>query len=565
MILQNFILPDRFIDNIDRLYTRHGQSGISFPISLDKGQELDLRSYFNLLSLNKWVKYTGISSFGVFLKIKGTFKISIYCYDGIEERLLKISDISDTTDIKIENCPSNGLLGIIISSRSDGSMVYSGGFSCESEFRNNIRIGLDICTFNREQFVIDKLNYILAYLDRIGGTFSRSVELFVIDNSNTLFGKVSSDDRVHLIASENLGGSGGFTRGMMEIIDTKRFSHILINDDDAVFDPEALYRTWILASFLSHDHVDAWIGGTMLLMDDPEVVHESGARYFKRELISNKNGLNLSDIKDCFELEDEELVDYLGWWYCLVPCSSVSGKGYPLPLFIKEDDVEYSLRSKPEIIILGNISVWHDSFRNKFSTSTYYYYARNHLIIGCTTGEISVSDARWMLKNALFEAVCYRYECADMMFKGVKDFIKGPEFVFNFCQNGIIITNQLNTGNLNELRSSIGDSAIIANKGYWKRAVSINGLLLPSRGEIVSYVDDMDSSHFYRVGKVLYDIDGKRGFIAKRSVRKTISAIFEYVVLSLSVSFKFRRLKRNYGCALKHYTSDERWRKIFKL
>ena len=77
---------------------------------------------------------------------------------------------------------------------------------------------------------------------------------------------------------------------------------------------------------------------------------------------------------------------YAGWWYCCIPSERIRQIGYPLPLFIKNDDMEYSVRNDREIITLNGVGVWHQVFDTKQSPVMSYYANRNSLILQHYTG-----------------------------------------------------------------------------------------------------------------------------------------------------------------------------------
>ena len=88
--------------------------------------------------------------------------------------------------------------------------------------------------------------------------FKNKVSLNVVDNSQNL----PEIDGVNIIPNENLGGSGGFTRGLMHLKENGSYTHCLFMDDDASCEVEGIKRT---ISFLEHalDHKTA-LAGAML-------------------------------------------------------------------------------------------------------------------------------------------------------------------------------------------------------------------------------------------------------------------------------------------------------------
>lgn len=572
MILQNMVLPKT--QNIaEGLYMKSKMPCNGFPLELRPGESISFAAYFNYFSLTKWREYTIVEDLAVFLNCEGRFKVAIDHHvleNGSENvRTIFSFESDDNPNVKLPLLPGEGLLSINITSLSDGSVLYGCGFCSVSEPPNNIRIGVDICTYRRESDIIGKAELICSFLRSSDNLFSDSVELYIIDNGNTL-GDSLNFNKVHVIPNRNLGGSGGFARGMMEISDSGRFTHILLNDDDAVFDPESLYRTWAFLSFLKEEYKDAHIGGAMLMSECPSIVHESGAMYSERGRILHpvKGGLDLSNSIDCLRFDVEEPINYFGWWYLVMPVSHVQRSGYPLPLFIKWDDIEYGIRGRDQAMItLNGISVWHDSFKGKFSTSNNYsyYFARNFLVIGSTTDCLKRRDVLWMLRNAVFEAVCYRYECADMMISGIEDFLKGPEFVFRQCNEGMVPSIPISIGKTEDLRkdTAFEDPGSMEKKDIRIRILSMNGLLLPRKRNVETSPDDMDSSDFYRAGKVLYNIDGANGFVAERSFKRTVKTMLRTIGPAIKAILCFGRLKRRYEMSLSEYSSEEHWRSVF--
>jgi hypothetical protein len=170
-----------------------------------------------------------------------------------------------------------------------------------------------------------------------------------------------------------------------------------------------------------------------------------------------------------------------------------------------------------------------------------------------------------MLRNALFEAVCYRYGCAEMMLRGVKDFMKGPEFVFDHCSGGMAASPPTANGRTEDLRKEAGfeDPKNIARKGAKGRMITMNGLLLPRRGNIETSPYNMDSSDFYRVGRVLYTTDGADGFIAERSIGRTMRIMLGIAGLRVRMLFSFGRLRERYRSSRDTYSSEENWERLF--
>ena len=83
--------------------------------------------------------------------------------------------------------------------------------------------------------------------------------------------------------------------------------------------------------------------------------------------------------------EDKENM-YAGWWYCCIPVSKMDINKLPLPLFIRGDDVEYSIANHAKFITLNGICIWHMGFTTKYNPAMELYQVhRNSLIIQATS------------------------------------------------------------------------------------------------------------------------------------------------------------------------------------
>lgn len=48
-----------------------------------------------------------------------------------------------------------------------------------------------------------------------------------------------------------------------------------------------------------------------------------------------------------------------------MPIRRIREIGYPLPIFVKGDDMEYGIRNHKEVMHMNGIGVWHQSFQEK--------------------------------------------------------------------------------------------------------------------------------------------------------------------------------------------------------
>lgn len=129
----------------------------------------------------------------------------------------------------------------------------------------------------------------------------------------------------------------------------------------------------VLAGFLrfrNEKHKDVSISGSMLYIDKPNIQFESGGR-FEADGSQNSFGhfLDMTVAKNLSDNEQPQNANYGGWWFMCMPMRYVNEGNYPIPFFIKYDDVEYALRCKPEIITLNGVNVWHEPFEWKYNSA----------------------------------------------------------------------------------------------------------------------------------------------------------------------------------------------------
>jgi len=131
-------------------------------------------------------------------------------------------------------------------------------------------------------------------------------------------------------------------------------------DDDVMVMPESLFRTYYLLRLLKDEYKKCFLSGAMFDYDirqkqyeDVGFVHKADGSYgpvksamdmrLLKNIVANENY--------SFNVDDA----YAGWWYCCIPVEHIEDRGLPLPVFVRGDDVEFSLRNKPGFIALNGI------------------------------------------------------------------------------------------------------------------------------------------------------------------------------------------------------------------
>ena len=255
-------------------------------LHISYGNIVDFLTYFNSFSITKWKEYTTIKKIQINGKIIGSAEIEIYTV-GKEEKVLRKNQVNGAfaLDFDVEKITGE-ILGIKVKAESKviiQNLTYLGEFE---EWKNQ-KIGVIICTFKREQYAkvtIDKLVQ-----------FSKNnpwLTTLVVDNGSTL--KKVETDNLRIIHNPNYGGSGGFTRGLIENLKSKTNDYVLLMDDDIDLDITVLEKTHSLISSLKDEYKESFLSGAMLNMDEPYLQYENTAYWNRIKLVGLGKNFDLS-------------------------------------------------------------------------------------------------------------------------------------------------------------------------------------------------------------------------------------------------------------------------------
>ena len=265
VVIQHIVMPIGEYEGTGQLYVKGGIEG--FPITLSSGEAVDLRTYFNFFPSEKYRRYTGIRAVKLRLDCEGEPEVEIHrCsidHDDFES-------VTYRGELEIE-LKEECLLGLVIKANESEVCIRGGHFYVETDRFNDINLAHVICTYHRENEVKRRLDILCSSLKKYQ-SIKDSYKIYVVDNGRSFD---YDDDLVKVIPSDNYGGSGGFSRGMMEATTDGTSTHVLLNDDDAVMDPEAIYRTISFYRLLSEDNKETVLGGTIFDKGEPLTVHES--------------------------------------------------------------------------------------------------------------------------------------------------------------------------------------------------------------------------------------------------------------------------------------------------
>ena len=245
-------------------------------------------------------------------------------------------------------------------------------FSYYTEFDSlePFKLGIVITHFNRQKQVINAIQRLKEGLLEDPETRGR-VGLIVVDNSQNL----PFLDGITVIKSANLGGAGGFTRGLLHLKAHPEFTHCLFMDDDASSEVESIKRTMVFLEATRKAKLA--ISGAMLTEKEVYRQYECGA-YFDGKCQSLGKGLNLLYEHDLLKNEIKRRVEYGAWWFFAFAIQDVEHNAFPY--FVRGDDISFSYSNGFKITTLNGIACWQPDFSNKSTPQSVYLDMRNHLM-----------------------------------------------------------------------------------------------------------------------------------------------------------------------------------------
>ncbi|MFC5062708.1 glycosyltransferase [Actinomycetospora atypica] len=404
-------------------------------------------TYFGRFPASYWQRWTTATSVRFEGRISGTGRVMLRASDtnGVP-RTVAVHD-ARTEDVRLEarldRFLDGGGLWIEIVTDDAELLLHDARWTVEAPTTRR-RTNIVMCTHNRADDCAATLGALADDREAL-----RVVdEVIVVDQgtdaveTRPAFADVSKamGAQLRYLRQPNLGGSGGFTRGLHEVV-TKAGGEptdALFMDDDVRCEPEVVVRMAAFAQYTAHPTI---VGAQMLNLLHPTQVL-AGAEYAVLEDLTNGHvaagAVGESDVTsylpDGTKNVQDRRVDagYTGWWSCLIPIEVTRVMGYPLPLFFQWDDVEYSYRGRAHgfpTVTLPGAGLWHADFPWKDWDDWHRYFnLRNAMITSALHSGFPVRHIAGTLGNLLARyLLSMNYGLAATLIRAVEDFLTGPE------------------------------------------------------------------------------------------------------------------------------------------
>lgn len=510
-------------------------------IKLQKDGFFSTDTYFNSFSIGKWKKYTDIKELEAVIDVEGICDIYL-CYAWIDRSNVirrygddkifysKPNEEREILKLTFPEKPEGVIAYLKVVARTGDTRVFDIQYSSSVKPLNEVKLVLGICTFRREEFIKKNLNNISTnIINNKSSNLYGKLDVLISDNGQTLENTVATNN-IRLFQNLNLGGSGGFTRCLIEAKRAEQkdgYTHIILMDDDIVFDAAVLERTYTFLTLLKGEHNQAMVGGGMLVLNEQFQQFENGAEYCQGMLRFKNKNIDLRAIRNVIQNEFENTNNYNAWCYCCMPLSKITLDNLPMPFFIHMDDVEYGVRNKFEVISLNGISVWHPFFTNQRPASIVYYDVRNKLITMAELGGRHIKEyANFYL--GVFQKYIFNYDYERTMIacKAIEDFCKGIDEFKNM--DPLELQTSLYKRNVKWVDA---DESIIVqiDNSASREMISRKGLLLnyllPSKSKQIVVDCDLSEAYPFRVKQlVVYNRATNKYCIYKKSIIKLLKA-----------------------------------------
>lgn len=580
--LQSQAWPDPSYCTEEQLFIRDIQAGycnnIRNTLHIKQFGSFSLMTYFNAFHLTRWRQIN--PNIEPIFQIKGTGDIALQWTHldrfGKMHKLDEVHITLDDAQWTSINTPSlsikNGFIAPFITALSQESIIQNTRYVTTTPAERSVRLGLVITHFKRHKQVLSAINRLASLMQE--SDYQSKISLKVIDNSQDL--PFIEQTGVTIIPNKNLGGSGGFARGLLEYEQVGGYTHCLFMDDDASCSTESIKRT-IAALEMSIDESTA-IAGAMLREDKPALMHENGAN-FTGLCKPIHCGLNMATLADIAKTDHLPHIDYGGWWYFAFPISKV--KNYPFPFFVRGDDVSFSLANKFHITTLNGVCSWQDSFEEKSSPLTNYLDTRSHLI-HLLVGHIN--SERGTILNIIKTQVKRRtesmmYESAEAALMAIEDVLQGPQFWvdhMDMSERRQVISAMTKQEKMRELTD---DELTFTSKRSAPRRISnrlayhltIKGLLLPNvllrrRPALTKKSFIANRYELFRFPGVIYLSEkNQTGFFAKYDKFRFIKTLIQSTRAQHILIRDFKKLSEQYKIGYENLTSRKFWQDVYAI
>ncbi len=445
------------------------------------GRHASLCTFFNAFPAGYWRRWTRVDAVQFSARVRGRGTIMLFRSSG-----RGLFEPAGTIDVNAPTRATTVRAELAMTGLMDGGFFWfdakagdgddltieDAAWSVPVEARRggDGTLSIAITTFNRAPYCLNQLKAIAGDANVRG----RLDTIYCTDQGTDLvrdepgFAAVEKDlgSQLTYMRQRNMGGSGGFARGMYETVKAGKSDYTLLLDDDAISEPESIMRAVQFADYCTRPTI---VGGGMFHLDNRTMLYTLGERYNRASYwtqpaagLEYNHDFATQPLRDSPKLHRRADSDFNGWWMCLIPTQIMREIGLAQPLFIKFDDVDYGLRAEDHgyhTVCLPGVAVWHQAWHAKDPSRTWegYYLYRNHWI--CSL--LHCTKPSWhFLYGMLFDdakaGVELVYSAMHLHHLALRDIMRGPDYIAD--------TLATKLGDVRKAREGFPDSETTRNR-----------------------------------------------------------------------------------------------------
>lgn len=580
---------------------------------ISQGNTVSFGTYFNAFPASYWRRWTKLTSVNLRLKTDGEGMIVVYKSNarGVIQRVdAKVVSGAETSEFTLTLAPfgDGGWYWFDLSATKSDLTLEEAEWQGDIEPRLGSQGGkatVQITTMNKVDYCINNIRALGENLDALESV----QEILIVDQGTDKVSEHPDFEEVvkplsgkfRIINQGNLGGSGGFGRGMYEAVNTGS-DYVLLLDDDVVVEPESILRLITFADYCKNPTI---VGGHMFDMFDRSVLHAFGEvvnpwrTFYDRphEDMSLGHDLGKSNLRSTHWMHRRVDVDYNGWWMCLIPTEVINKIGLSLPLFLKWDDAEYGLRAKEAgiaTVSFPGAALWHVSWQDKDDSVGWqaYFHERNRLITALIHSPFEKGGS--VLRESLFldvkHALSMQYYTEEGRLLAIEDLLSGPDHLHSSLSERLpVIRGKVKDFQDAQLKTNIDDYPQPKTKkppfkgrrnfnspGYSKL---IPWALSTVSRQVFKPVDELaeenpqiqlsySENRWWTVSKfdsvLVTNAEGTGVFWYKRDPQQLRKDLMRATKLHAKLYSEWAELRRQYREAATEVASYEAWKKTFE-
>ena len=576
------------------------------------GRRVSFASYFNAFPASYWQHWTTVRSVMLTVRTAGRGTVLVYRSNGsgVKQRILtnEVDGAATTSvDLVLNQYSDGGWIWFDLVADAEDLAFEGAEWTTDDAPARAGKASLGITTFNKPDYCVETLANLadapeaLELIDRI----------FVIDQGTDLVGDRPEfpelgerlGEQLVVLRQPNLGGSGGFSRAMVETLAREDSDFVQLLDDDVRIEPESIRRSILFGQYATTPTI---VGAHMFdLLDRPklhawaEVVDEQP--FMWRTLFQERMPHDFSEgnLRQSPTLHMRLDADYNGWWMCLIPKEALEKVGLALPAFIKWDDAEHCLRAREAgvpTVSLPGVALWHVSWVGKDDSIDWqaYFHARNRIVAALLHSR--APDGGTLLRHSrrvdLKHLMMMQYYPVALRHRALRDILSGPDHMWRTLatampearalarqfpetvvhkDDGSPMRSRRGRQVFKRLRRHAYDSPAGMRLRWFTATTLISHWLHEPRPENVAQPEvefGKTDAHWWRVplfdSALVSTADGAGKNVYTRDRAAYRRMLVESIRLHRALRKDWRRLSRDYRAALPALTSPEAWASSFE-